>query len=337
MNPISWSRRWAMPGTAMLLTLSLAGCGGNLGSEDSADSSVKFPDGPVTVAIGQDPGGSTDLIGRALAKIATKELDAPMPVVNRPGANGALAAQELAGKKADGQNLMVINASLNSISPLAVPADEAIDINDYEVVTGISEDDYVLVTSSSSKYKSVKDLAGAGKKIDFATTGVGTGSQLSQELLFKQAKIPGSAVPFDGGSPSITAVLGKQVDVASVQLGEAYPQIKAGKLRPIMVFSKERSTFYPDTPTAVEEGYDIPVSQARAIAAPKGTPEATIKKLRASFTTAFKDPGYKEFNKKGLLTPHEISGDEVVEEWTESRKTYKALVEKYDIELGQAE
>jgi tripartite-type tricarboxylate transporter receptor subunit TctC len=329
-------RRVVAPSAALSLALSLAACGGNLDS-GSSDDGGSFPDGPVNLMIGQDPGGSTDLIGRALAKVASDELGKPMPVVNRPGANGAVAAQELAGKKPDGQNLMIINASLIAITPLAVSADEAIDIDKYEIVTGISQDDYVLVANPKSGYKSVKDLVDADKSLKFATTGVGTGSQLSQALLFKQAKIDGSDVPFDGGSPAITAVLGNQVDVASVQLGEAYPQIKAGKLTPLVTFSQERNTYLPDTPTATEEGYDVPVAQYRAVAVPKGTPKETVDKLRKAFQAAFDDTDYQAFNKKGLLTPREISGDEVAKQWTESRDTYKALIDKYDIDLGQAE
>jgi tripartite-type tricarboxylate transporter receptor subunit TctC len=330
------SHRVAATGAAAVLLLTLTACGGgNLGSEGTSESD--FPDGPVTLTIGQDPGGSTDLIGRALAEVASDELGVPMPVVNKPGANGALAAEELAGKAADGQNLMVINASLIAITPLAVPEEDVVDINDYEVVTGISQDDYVLVANPSSGLATVQDLVDSTEPLDFATTGVGTGSQLSQELLFKQAGIEGSAVPFDGGSPAMVAVLGDQVDVASVQLGEAFAQIEAGELTPIVTFSEERNQYLPDVPTAIEEGYEVPVSQYRAVIAPKGTPDAVLDKLVEAFTAAFKDPGYQEFNENGLFTPHEISGDEVVEEWTSLLETYRSLTEEYDIDLGQVE
>ena len=85
-------------------------------------------------------------------------------------------------------------------------------------------------TAPDSGFTTVEDLAAAGRPINFGTTGVGTGSQLSQELLFAQADIDATAVPFDGGSPTLTAVLGGQVDVGSIQLGEAIEQIEAGEL-----------------------------------------------------------------------------------------------------------
>ncbi len=225
MNRSSRPRRVLVLGAGLFTAFSLAACGGNVtaggGVDDGEATADSFPDGPVTILVGQDPGGSTDLIGRALAEHASDDLGVAVTVENKPGANGALAAQELAGAEPDGQTLMVFVGSLAYITPLAVSEEEAVDINDYEVVTGISQDDYVLVTSPGSGFATVEDLAAAGRPITFGTTGVGTGSQLSQELLFKAAGIEASAVPFDGGAPTVTAVLGGQVDVGSVQLGEA--------------------------------------------------------------------------------------------------------------------
>jgi tripartite-type tricarboxylate transporter receptor subunit TctC len=163
---------------------------------------------------------------------------------------------------------------------------------------------------------------------------VGTGSQLSSELLFKLAEIPGKGVPFDGGAPALTAVLGKQADVASIQLGEAMPQIEAGKVTPIVTFAKERNQYMNDVPTATESGYEVEVSQQRAIAAPKGTPAEVQATLKEAFNTAFADQAYKDFNTSKLLTPHEISGEEVKAEWTEAATTYKELTEQYGIDLG---
>jgi tripartite-type tricarboxylate transporter receptor subunit TctC len=319
---------------ATTLALALTGCGGNLENDD-AESGAEFPSGPVTMLIGQDPGGSTDLIGRALADKASEKLGVPVTVQNRPGANGALAAKELAGAKADGQTIMVFVGSLAYITPLAVSPEEAVDINDYDVVTGISLDDYVLVTTPAKGFRTVQDIVAAGRPISFGTTGVGTGSQLSQELLFAQAKVQATAVPFDGGSPTLTAVLGGQVDVASVQLGEAQEQIEAGQLTPIVTFAKERPTYLADTPTAIEAGYDVPVQQSRAIATPKGTPQEVLDTLGAAFDTAFAAQEYKDFTTSRLLTPHEVDGAALQQEWTSSLQTYRTLVEKYQIELGE--
>lgn len=325
------SRRAVLGAASAVTLLALTACGNVAGG--STDSS-KYPTGPINLTVGQAPGGSTDLIARAISEGASKTLGKPMPVVNKPGANGALASKEVAGKPADGQNLVLLNASLITITPLAVTADEAVSIDDFDVLAGLSQDDYVLVASEKSGFKTIKDVTGAGRNITFGTTGVGTGSQLAQTVLFKQANVQGTDVPFDSGKPALTAVLGNQVELTTIQLGEAMPQIKAGKVAPLLVFSEERNSFLPDTPTAKESGYDVPVAQYRAVAAPKGTPQDVKDKLLAAFQETFKSEAYKSFNEKNMLTPKEISGEEVVKQWKDYAAKYKALVEKHDISLS---
>lgn len=325
------TRRAVLGAASAITLLTMTACGNVAGS--STDT-AKFPSGPVNLVVGQAPGGSTDLIARAISEGAAKPLGKPMPVVNKPGANGALASKEVAGNPADGQNLILLNASLITITPLAVTPDEAVNIDDFDVIAGLSQDDYVLVASEKSGFKTIKDVTGAGRNITFGTTGVGTGSQLAQTVLFKQASVKGTDVPFDSGKPALTAVLGNQVELATIQLGEAMPQIKAGKVAPLLVFSEERNPFLSDTPTAKESGYDVPVAQYRAVAAPKGTPQDVKDKLLAAFQETFKTDAYKEFNEKNLLSPKEISGEEVVKQWKGYAAKYKELVDKYDISLN---
>jgi tripartite-type tricarboxylate transporter receptor subunit TctC len=315
------------------LAFALTACGSNLGggSGDGSD----FPGGdPVTIYVGQDPGGSTDLIARALADTVSDDLGVAVTVENKPGANGALAAKELAGRKPDGHTIMIFNGSLAFITPLAVPEDEVVDIADYEIVTGVSQDDYVLVSAPSSGLKTVDDITKAGKSIKYGTTGVGTGSELSQALLFAQAGVEATAVPFDGGNPTLTAVLGGQVDVGAIQLGEAVEQIEAGKLTPIVTFAEKRPSYLPDTPTAVEAGYDTPVQQSRAVFAPKGTPKEVLDALNASFRKAFGTDDYKKFNQDNQLTPNEVDGAALRDQWTGNLDKYRAVVDEYGIKLG---
>ncbi|GLY05529.1 tripartite tricarboxylate transporter substrate binding protein [Actinoplanes sp. NBRC 101535] len=321
------------PALGLATVLTLAGCGGNLGSDDSG-STAAYPERAITLLIGQDAGGSTDLIGRALADPASTDLGQPLTVQNRPGANGAVAAKELAAAKPDGYTLMVFVGSLAYITPLAVPADQAVDINGYEVVTGISQDDFVLIANPKTGFTTVKDIVDAKRPITFATTGVGTGSQLTQTLLFAQAGVNATAVPFNGGAPALTAVLGGQVDVAAVQLGEAKEQIEAGKATPIVTFATERPSYMPDTPTAAEAGYTVPVQQSRAVVAPKGTPKEVVDRLRTSFQKAFAAQAYRDFNDQRLLTANEVDGTALLQQWNDALKTYRDLVAQHEIDLA---
>jgi tripartite-type tricarboxylate transporter receptor subunit TctC len=324
------TRRAVLGVTAASTLLALTACGGNVGGGSAA--SEEFPSKPINVTVGAAPGGSTDLIARALSEGASQDLGVAMPVVNKPGANGALAMKEVESKPADGYELATLNASLITITPLAVGEADAVSLDDVDVIVGLSQDDYVLVANPETGLKTIDDLK-AAKGLSFGTTGVGTGSQLAQALLLKQAEIDGTEVPFDSGAPAVTAALGNQVQLATVQMGEAKAQIDAGKLVPIVVFSTERNQYLPEVPTATEEGYDIPVSQYRAVVAPKGTPEDVKARLKTAFEATFKTEQYQKFNETNLLTPKEISGEEVVAEWTELAETYKSLTEEYGISL----
>jgi tripartite-type tricarboxylate transporter receptor subunit TctC len=327
------TRRAFLGAGAAFAALTLAACGGNVGG--AADDGADFPTGPVTITVGQDAGGSTDLIARAVAEGMAEDLGVSVPVVNRAGANGALATEEVAAKPADGHELILLNASLITITPLAVSEDEAVSLDNVEVLKGLSQDDYVLLASADSGFETFDDLKAASGDVTYGTTGVGTGSQLAQAVLFAQADVEGTAVPFDSGSPALTAVVGDQVQVATVQLGEAKSQIDAGNVVPLLAFSAERNQFLPDVPTAVEEGYDVPVSQYRAVAAPKGLPEDVKARLVESIDAAIASGTYQDFNESNLLTPHEISGEEVTAEWTELAEKYKALTDEYDISLAE--
>jgi tripartite-type tricarboxylate transporter receptor subunit TctC len=327
-------RQVLLGATAATTLLTLSACGGNVGGAAGA-SGEDFPTDPITLTVGQAAGGSTDLIARALADGASEDLGVAVPVVNKPGANGALATQEVAGAAADGYNLVLLNASLITITPLAVGEEEAVSLDDVEVLKGLSQDDYVMVASKASGMKTLEDVKANSGGFSYGTTGVGTGSQLAQTILFEQADITGTEVPFDSGSPALTAVLGDQVQVATVQLGEAKPQIDAGEVVPVVVFSEERNEFLPEVPTAVESGYDAPVAQYRAVAAPNGTPQEVKDRLVEAFDAAVATDAYREFNEQNLLTPHEISGEEVEAEWAELAERYAQLVEEHDISLSE--
>ncbi|WP_307781276.1 Bug family tripartite tricarboxylate transporter substrate binding protein [Agilicoccus flavus] len=239
-------------GALAVTSLALSACGGVKTSTGGGggDASATYPSGNIEMSVGASAGGSSDLISRALSTGMGKELGVSMPVINKPGANGALVAKELKGAKPDGSKIAVQNASLFAITPLAVSEAEVTKIEDFDVIYGVSIDDYVMVTNPKSGYKTLADVKAAGKNIKYGTTGVGTGAQLASALTFKTAGVNATPVPFDGGAPNLTAVLGNQVDASTLQVGEAVENIKSGKLVPLAVFSGKRVTYLPEVKTA---------------------------------------------------------------------------------------
>ncbi len=330
-----WNTRTTRPmaytaaGAALLLGVSACG-----GVTDGSDNGDDYPNDNIRLTVGQEAGGSTDLIARAVADGAQDAWGVSMTVENQPGANGAIATADVASQDPDGYELVLLNASLITVTSLVVSEDERVELDDLDIIAGLSQDDYIMIANADSEIDSVEDMVNADHTISYGTTGVGTASQLAQLLLMGEADIEGNEVPFDSGAPALTAVMGDQVEVATVQVGEAMPQIDAGTVKPIVVFSEERIDYLPDVPTAVEEGYDVPVSQYRALALPAGAPDEVIETLQEGLQEIFETEEYQQFNEENFLTPAELDGEEVEEQWTELAEQYAQLVEENDIDLG---
>jgi tripartite-type tricarboxylate transporter receptor subunit TctC len=298
-------RRTAVALVAFAAAGAVAACSGVQNGAVSGDQGEQYPSGPVELIVGASAGGSTDLLARKLAEVLEGPLGATVTVLNKPGANGAVAAGELMNSAPDGQQLMLTSGSLMTITPHFVSPDEALSVDDVQLVTGVGREDYVLVANAAGGIRSIADLVAAGRTINYGTSGVGTGGQLSQRLLFDQLGIQSADVPFEGGAPAVTALLGSQVDVASVQVLEAMPHIRSGAFVPIATFGEQRSPFLPDTPTATEQGHDVVVDQSRFVWVPKGTPQPTVDKLAEALRTTFADPGYQDFLQQSYIAPDE--------------------------------
>jgi len=323
-RPIQTIRRTAVAVTAIAAVALLAGCSGvQNGATGSGGDAADFPTGPVEFQVGASAGGSTDLLARALAKDLETPLGETVTVFNQPGANGAVAAGDVLNSPADGQTMMLVSGSLITITPMFVDEAEAISLDDIQIVTGVGREDYVLVTNKASGFESIDDLVDAGRMINYGTAGVGTGGQLSQNLLFDDLGIEATDVPFDGGAPAVTALLGNQVDVASVQVLEAAPHIESGDFVPLAIFGEERSEFLPDVPTAVETGHDVVVTQSRFVLVPKETPAEIVDTLAAAFSEAFESEEYQDFLEQSFITPDETDAEETAANLQSAKDAYE--------------
>ncbi|MFH5821264.1 Bug family tripartite tricarboxylate transporter substrate binding protein [Georgenia sp. AZ-5] len=318
---------------AGLTALVLAACGGVQGGAGAEEEAPDYPTEPVELTVPFSPGGATDLIGRAFAKAIQEPLGQPMPVVNREGANGAVGGKEVLGREADGYSLVFLPQSLMAITPLAVDDADPIELEDMDIVTGVTQEDYVLVVNAeTSPYQTIDDLL-ATPGLSYGNTGVGSGSHLSAAALTTLSGVEHNTVPFEGGGPAVTALLGSQVDAVSTQLLEAMPHIESGKFRPLVVFAAERSEYLPDVPTATEAGFDVVVEQRRFVAAPAGLPDNVRSHLEESFATAFEDPAYGEFLEENYASRWEVGPEEAEEALAEAKEQYATLVDELGIDL----
>ncbi|PTT63966.1 tripartite tricarboxylate transporter substrate binding protein [Arthrobacter sp. HMWF013] len=314
-----------------ILSLVLTGCGGvQTGTGGAGAGGENFPTKSVNLTAPSSAGGSTDLISRALAASIEEPLGKSVVVENKPGANTAVGTKEVLNAKADGYSTVLAAESLFAITPLFVEDPDALKMDDMTVVAPVSEEEYVLVVNKDAGLTSLADLL-AKDNIKYATSGAGTGGQLGQAALFALAGKKSTDVPFDGGSAAVTALLGNHVDAVATQLAEVKPQIDAGKLVPLVVFSPERSDYFPDVPTAKESGYKISVVQRRWLAVPKETPQDVVTKLTESAETAKDSAKFQEFLKTSLIGEWEGKPADVNTTVDADTKTFSDLAKKFGI------
>jgi tripartite-type tricarboxylate transporter receptor subunit TctC len=314
--------------------LVLAGCGVRGGREDSGSQGgrSKFPERSVEWVVPFSAGGSTDLIARMLAKTLEKPLGQPVVVVNKEGAAGAVGTKEVISGPPDGYRMAFPPSSLFAITPHLQASATNISFDEMRIITGLTVENICLLVQKDSKYRTVDDvLADKGARLKFGHSGVGTGLYLAQTLFFKQAGIQATDVPFGGTGPSLTALLGRQVDIGASHLAESHKQVAAGDLRRLVLFTEERSPLIKDLPTAREKGIDVVVDQMRFIVVPPKTPDNVAKILADAFKEAVKSPEYEKFITDNYIERRELDGPALTARIKADSERYKAALAKHGI------
>jgi len=258
-------------------------------------SAFAWPDKPVTLVVPFPPGGSTDLIARTLsAKMAEKMGAGTFIVDNKPGATGTIGASQVARAAPDGYTLLVASLGPFVIAPHLIKVNYDA-LKDLDPLTVVVQAPNVLVVPAASPHKSLADVIAYQKanpgKMSFASSGNGSSDHLTAELFWQQTNTSGVHVPYKGGGPVMTDLLGNQVESSFMNINTAMPQIKAGKLKALSITSAKRSPLLPDVPTLEEGGVkEANVYSWQAVAAPKGLPADVKKRLVDAIAATIKDP-----------------------------------------------
>lgn len=291
-----------------------------------------YPTKPVMLMVAYPAGGSTDVGARIVASIAEKELGQSIVVLNKAGAGGQVGFTELAKQKPDGYYIGLIN--LPALNTIILDPDRkaTFDIDTFTPIINQVLDPGVIYVKPDSHYKNLKDLIVEAKKrpgeIKVGTTGILGDDHLAILMLEEAAGVKLRIVHFEGDTPQVTALLGGQIDVSFLNVGGLTPRVKAGQLRVLAVMDKERSKFYPDVPTSVEQGYPAVISSStRGIVGPKGLPEPIVKKLQAVFKKAIENPEHMEKMDKAGLAIKMMMGDEYGKYCRELHDRAKPLVD----------
>jgi tripartite-type tricarboxylate transporter receptor subunit TctC len=268
-----------------------------LGASMTLTAAMAWPDKTVTIIVPFPPGGSTDLIARTLQPKLQEKFGGTFVVENKAGATGTIGAAQVVRSAPDGHTLLVASLGPYVIAPhLTKVTYDATKEMDY--ITVAVQAPNVLVVPAASPHKSMAEVLAYQKanpgKMTFASSGNGSSDHLTAELYWQQTNTSGVHVPYKGGGPVMTDLLGNQVDSSFMNINTAMPQIKAGKLRALSITSAQRSPLLPDVPTLQELGIqDANVYSWQAVSGPKGMPADLKNKLNAAIKEALNDPAIK--------------------------------------------
>lgn len=293
----------------------------------------------ITVIVGSDAGGSSDVGARLLAPLMEKELGTPVQVVNRPGAGWQVGLTELSKAKPDGYTIgYTIMPQTNTI--YLDPERKAVfDRKSFLPIGMQVVDPGVITVKSDSKYKTLKDVIDDAKanpgKVKATTTGILGDDHLNLLRTQKMAGVQFAVVHFTGGAPSITALLGGHVDVNFNNVGDYMTQFKAGQVRILAINDSQRNKFYPDVPTVDEQGFKgVYSSSSRGISAPAGTPKEVIDVLAAAFKKASEDQAYQAKMADQALTLRYMSPADMGKFWDDMDTQLPDLMKAAKEEIG---
>ena len=282
-----------------------------------------WPTKPVTMIVPFPPGGSTDMIARAVVPKMQEKIGGTFIIDNRAGAGGAIGAAAVKNAKPDGYTVLVSSLGPFVIGPHLLKGTAGYDpTKDFDYVTVAVQAPNVLAVRADSPHKTLADVIKFHKanpeKMTFASAGNGTSDHLTAELFWQETQTKGTHIPYKGGAPALTDLLGGQVDATFMNINTGMPHFKAGKLRPIAITSSKRSPLLPDVPTMEELGYKgVTVYSWQAFAVPKGTPaDVKAKLLELGFEIVGNTPEQftafqlQEFNRwKKVIEVGKISAD----------------------------
>jgi tripartite-type tricarboxylate transporter receptor subunit TctC len=253
---------------------------------------------PVTMIVPFPPGGSTDMIARTLGPKLQEKLGGNFIIENKAGATGTVGAAMVKRAAPDGYTLLVASLGPYVIAPHLIKNVPYDALKDFDYLTVAVQAPNVLAVPAASPHKSLADVIAFHKanpgKMSFASSGNGSSDHLTAELFWQQTGTSGLHIPYKGGAPAMSDLLGGQVDATFMNINTGLANIKAGKLRALAITSAKRSPLLPDVPTMEESGLKgVTVYSWQAFAAPKGLPADVKAKLHEALVAGLNDPTIK--------------------------------------------
>jgi tripartite-type tricarboxylate transporter receptor subunit TctC len=299
-----------------------------------ASAQDAYPSKPVTMVVPFPPGGVADIVGRPLAAAMQKLLRQPVVVINRTGAGGAVGMAAVAKAPPDGYTILMALSSI-SIFPVSDRINgkqPQYELGDFAPIALVTADPTVLVVRADSPYRTLKDFVDAAKahpgRINYSSSGVYGTLHVAMEIFANAAGIKLFHVPYQGGGPALTALLGGQVQASAQGPAAAIGQIKGGKMRALASWSTERLKLLPDIPTLKELGYDAEFYIWSGVFAPASTPLPVTDKLREALREAANSPEFRSAMEKVETPVAYLDAPEFQKYWERDAARLKLALEK---------
>jgi tripartite-type tricarboxylate transporter receptor subunit TctC len=271
-----------------------------------------YPSKPIKLIVPFPAGGTSDVMGRILAEEMGKQLKQTVVVENIGGAGGVIGTDRALKQPADGYTLIQTGVGQNAVAHginAKVPYDS---LKDFTHITQVHSGPNLLVVHPSTPQKTLKELVDFAKanpgKLSYGYTPAASG-HMAMELLKQTAGINMVGIPYRGGGPMMTDILGGQIPMMFINQDVALQHIKAGKLRPLAVTSAERNPLYPDVPTVAESGYrGFQALSWSGLSVHKNTPKPIVDKIEAAAVAAMNSPAVRQrLESQGFVVPQQGS------------------------------
>jgi tripartite-type tricarboxylate transporter receptor subunit TctC len=295
----------------------------------------EYPTKPISMIVAFPPGGVAELVGRPLAASMERTLGQPVLIINRPGAGGAVGTTAAAKAAPDGYTILMTLSSI-SIFPVSDPLEgkpAPYQLSDFMPIALVTADPTVLVVRADSAYKTVQDFVAAAKanpgKINYSSSGIYGTLHVAMEMFAGAAGIQLFHVPYQGGGPAVTALLGGQVEALASGPAAAVGQIKAGKMRALAGWGAQRLALMPELPTFKELGYkDVEFYIWSGVVAPAAIAPNVQYKLRAAVRAAVADPQFVSAMAKVSTPISYLDAPEFKDFWVADAARLRVAVEK---------
>lgn len=269
---------------------------GALLAEAAPQTENSYPTKPITIVVPYVPGGNVDTTARRIGRAMGEALKQSVVVDNRAGAGGIIGAAYVAKARSDGYTLLLGSSATISTAPAVYPNVTYDPLRDFSAIAGINTVPMVLTVSKQlSDVSNFEQLVAASKKsgsgISLATSGSGSSNHLALELIKRQTGLVATHVPYKGGAPALTDLLGGQVDAQIDQLNSSLPYLRGGRIKAVAQLGGKRSVLLPDVPTLAEQGVKgFDAVTYTGLFAPAGVPREVQQKLATAVKAALKDP-----------------------------------------------